>query len=177
MTDCYYCNIKIADIPYRCKYCGMTYCNKHRLPENHDCLFDLRKKGKYFNSLDQTKLLYQDALDYLSKEFTVAKIYNFVTTKSMTKSEAIELLSYFIENSDNSELRKISILAFKVLELKSNRAFNVLENLLLSDEDPEVRKTVIQIIVDNFPKKSKHLINWISEHNKDFKHKKSKRVH
>ncbi|MFX1327824.1 MAG: AN1-type zinc finger domain-containing protein [Promethearchaeota archaeon] len=170
MTNCYYCNNKITDIPYRCKYCGMIFCNQHRLPENHKCAFDLRKKRKYSNYLNQTQLLYQDTLDYLSKELTVAKIYDYVTTKSMTKSEAIELLSYFIENSDNSEMRKISILAFKVLELKSDRAFNILENCLLSDDDPEVRKTVIQVIANNFPKKSKDLINWISEHNKDFKH-------
>ncbi len=114
-------------------------------------------------------MLYQDALDYMSKELTVAKIYDYVTTKSMTKSEAIELLNYFIENSDNSEIRKVSILAFKILELKSDRAFSVLESCLLSDENPEVKKTAVKIIAQNFPKKSKNLLNWINRHKKDFK--------
>ena len=147
----------------------MIFCNKHRLPENHKCPFDLRKKTKFFNSLDKPHLLYQDALDYMSKELTVAKIYDYVTTKSMTKSEAIELLNYFIENSDNSEIRKVSILAFKILELKSDRAFSVLESCLLSDENPEVKKTAVKIIAQNFPKKSKNLLNWINRHKKDFK--------
>jgi len=24
-------------MPYRCRFCGGTYCDEHRLPENHDC--------------------------------------------------------------------------------------------------------------------------------------------
>lgn len=24
-------------LPYKCNYCGWTYCSKHRLPENHNC--------------------------------------------------------------------------------------------------------------------------------------------
>ena len=150
----------------------MIFCNKHRLPENHDCPFDLRKTGKYVNSLDETYLRYQDALEYLSKELTVAKIYDYVSTKQMTKSEAVELLNYFLENSDNSEIRKLSILAFKVLELKSERAFSVLESCLLSDEDPNVRKTAVEIIAHNFPRKSKDLLSWISTRDKDLKNRK-----
>jgi len=147
----------------------MIFCNKHRLPENHNCPFDLIKKAKFLNSLDKPHLLYQDALEYMSKELTVAKIYDYVTTKSMTKSEAIELLNYFIENSDNSEIRKVSVLAFKILELKNDKAFDVLESCLLSDEDPDVKKTAAKVIAQNFPKKSKALLKWISTHDKNRK--------
>ena len=35
---CPICNIQLdALIPYNCKRCGLLYCNKHRLPENHSC--------------------------------------------------------------------------------------------------------------------------------------------
>lgn len=149
----------------------MSFCNKHRLPENHNCPYDLKKKRRYLNSLDKTHLLYQDTLEYMSKGLTVGKIYDYVTTKQMTKSEAIELLNYFIENSDNSEVRKVSILAFEVLELKSDRAFSVLESCLLSEEDPDVKKTATEIIAYNFPKKSKNLLNWINRHKKDLNNK------
>jgi len=144
----------------------MVFCNKHRLPENHKCPFDLRKKEMYINSLEETHLLYQDALEFMSGELTVAKIYNYVTTKLMAKSEAIELLKYFIENSDNSEIRKISILAFKVLELKSDKVFDILESCLLSDEDSDVKKTAAKIIAYNFPKKSENILNWLSKQDK-----------
>ncbi len=145
----------------------MVFCNKHRLPENHECPFDLRKKDFSINTLDQP--LYQDALEYMNKELTVAKIYDYVTTNSITKAEAVELLKYFIENSENSEIRKISILAFKVLELKSNRAYNALESCFLSDEDPEVKKIAEIVISYNFPEKSKDLLDWIRRLNKNLK--------
>ncbi len=151
-------------MPYRCKFCGMVFCGKHRLPENHNCPFDLRKKNIDYNLLDETHLLYQDALEFMSGELTVAKIYDYVTTKSMTTPEAIELLNYFIENSENSEIRKVSILAFKILNLKSDRAYSILESCLLSDEDPEVKKTVKNVILYNFPKKSRDLLIWIRKH-------------
>ncbi len=145
----------------------MIFCNKHRLPENHDCPFDLRQKNKDFNSLD--KPLYQDALDFMDKDITVAKIYDYVTTNQMTKLEAIELLNYFLERIDNKEIRRVSILAFKILELRSDKAYSVLENCLLSDEDPSVIKNAADILRYLFPKKSKELLNWISKNDKNLK--------
>jgi len=170
MPNCYHCQIKIGDLPYRCKFCGMIFCNKHRLPENHDCPFDLRNKGDFFDS-DKNFLLYQDALEYMGNKLTVAKIYDYVTSKQFTKEKAIELLNYFLENSDDYEIKKVSILAFKVLELKSDKAFNVLESSLLSEEDPDVKKIAIEVLSYNFPKKSKKLLSWISSHDKDLKRK------
>lgn len=143
----------------------MVFCNKHRLPENHNCPFDLRKKDIDYNLLGETHLLYQDALEFMSGELTVAKIYDYVTTKSITKPEAIELLNYFIENSENSEIRKVSILAFKILNLKSDRVYSILESCLLSDEDPEVKKTAKNAILYSFPKRSRDLLIWIRKHN------------
>lgn len=143
----------------------MIFCNKHRLPENHDCPFDLRKKDKYYNSLN--KALYQDALEFISKDLTVAKIYDYVTTSQMTKSEAIELLSYFLEKSDKNEIRKVSILAFKVLNLKNDKVYDVLENCILSDENSEVKETAMEVITYIFPKRSRNLLNWINKNKKD----------
>lgn len=36
MVKCDICG-KDVTLPYRCKYCGGTFCDEHRLPENHDC--------------------------------------------------------------------------------------------------------------------------------------------
>jgi len=143
----------------------MIFCNKHRLPENHDCPFDLRKKDKSFDSLD--KPLYLDELEFMNKDLTVAKVYDYVTTNQMTKSEAIELLNYFLEKSNNKEIRKISILAFKILELKSDKAYGVLESCVLLDEDCELKKIAIEVIAYIFPKKSKNLLNWINKNEKN----------
>ena len=79
MTICYFCNKKIDDIPYRSTFCGMVFCSSHRIPENHDCPFDLRKSSEIERILNDFEVLYQDALDFISKDLTVAKIYEFVT--------------------------------------------------------------------------------------------------
>lgn len=165
MPNCFFCNNSIGDLPYRCKYCGMLFCNKHRLPENHYCPFDLRTKNYDFNTLEHP--LYQDALEYMNKDLTVARIYDYVTTKKMTKSEAMELLAYFFENSDNVEFRKITVMAFKILELKDDEAFKTLESFLLSEEDPSIKKVIAECIALNFPKKSRELLNWIKKKDND----------
>lgn len=36
MTTCDYCGEEV-DIPFNCKFCGGTFCSKHRLPEAHEC--------------------------------------------------------------------------------------------------------------------------------------------
>lgn len=44
MNNCDVCGKK-ETLPYKCKYCGGTFCSEHRLPEAHDCTFD----GDYWN--------------------------------------------------------------------------------------------------------------------------------
>lgn len=139
----------------------MNFCTKHRIPENHECPFDLRSKNRSLNSLN--KALYIDALDFMNKDLTVAKVYDYVTTNQMSKSEAVEMLNYFLENNDNEEVRKISILAFKVLELRSDKVYTILENCVLSDEAPNIVNTAKEILSYLFPKKSKELMNWINK--------------
>jgi predicted nucleic acid binding AN1-type Zn finger protein len=33
---CYQCGRRVT-MPYKCKFCGGLYCDKHRLPESHEC--------------------------------------------------------------------------------------------------------------------------------------------
>ena len=42
MTFCEFCGEQIGYLPFTCKYCGGTFCKKHRLPENHECTFELK---------------------------------------------------------------------------------------------------------------------------------------
>jgi len=34
---CHYCG-KEVELPFRCSYCNLTFCDDHRLPENHQCV-------------------------------------------------------------------------------------------------------------------------------------------
>ncbi len=40
------CNEIMNYLPFRCKYCGGTFCKKHRLPENHNCEFNVHTSLK-----------------------------------------------------------------------------------------------------------------------------------
>lgn len=42
MSFCEFCGNEIGYLPFKCKYCGGTFCKKHRLPENHECSFELK---------------------------------------------------------------------------------------------------------------------------------------
>ena len=46
MAKCSYldCNEILNYLPFKCRYCGGTFCKKHRLPENHKCSFELQIK-------------------------------------------------------------------------------------------------------------------------------------
>ncbi|MFW9879511.1 MAG: hypothetical protein ACFFG0_41070, partial [Candidatus Thorarchaeota archaeon] len=121
------------------------------------------------DALSRYELLYQDALDFINKDLTVAKIYEYVTTKQMNDLDATELLTYFIENSDDADTRSISIQAFKVLGLKNDKVLSTLENCIFSEENLFVKKMALEVIQYLFPKKSKDLIRWVNTHNKKLK--------
>jgi len=44
LAKCKYpeCDEILNYLPFKCRYCGGTYCKKHRLPENHKCSFELQ---------------------------------------------------------------------------------------------------------------------------------------
>jgi len=37
INKCHYCKDKIVALPHYCKFCGEKHCDKHLLPESHDC--------------------------------------------------------------------------------------------------------------------------------------------
>lgn len=167
MANCFYCDVIIGGIPYKCKFCGMIFCRIHRLPENHYCSFDLKPKKICNIDLRKSNIIYQDALEFMSEGLTVAKIYEYVTTKRLKETEALNLLNLIIENSDDIEDRSNGIVAFKLLNLKSKEAFNILEKCLISDINSHVRNTAAKVLAHIFPGKSKKLLAWAREHDKE----------
>ena len=60
MTYCEFCGEQIGYLPFTCKYCGGTYCKKHRLPENHECTFELKHVSVVSTTPRSSKKRYQD---------------------------------------------------------------------------------------------------------------------
>ena len=60
MPFCEQCGEEIGYLPFRCKYCGSTFCKKHRLPENHDCTFELKHTPVTPTTPRESRPRYQD---------------------------------------------------------------------------------------------------------------------
>ena len=48
MTHCNHCKRRINALPLKCRYCNGYYCDKHRLPEDHNCrgLKEFKERNK-----------------------------------------------------------------------------------------------------------------------------------
>ncbi len=60
MTYCEFCGEQIGYLPFNCKYCSGTFCKKHRLPENHECTFELKHVPVEPATPRSSKRRYQD---------------------------------------------------------------------------------------------------------------------
>ncbi len=144
----------------------MIFCNRHRIPENHECSFDLTPKSQNEAEIRNTLILYQDALEFMEKETTVADICQYLSTKRLSEQESIDLLTLIVESSDDFETRIHAIHAFEVLKLNLNQTFLILENLILSDKNGNVRKAAARVISKMFPKRSKNLLELYRQNQK-----------
>ena len=87
-----------------------------------------------------------------SPTLTPDKICADVESNKMNKKAATELLITLIESSDtNSRIKSIE--AFSKLSLMSDKAFRIIENCLISDENALIRNAAAKVMFYNFPKK------------------------
>jgi len=82
VTYCEFCGEQISYLPFTCKYCRGTFCKKHRLPENHQCTFELKHVSVEPTTLRGSQKLYPDVAvkkpatqEYLTKGPRVLKKY------------------------------------------------------------------------------------------------------
>jgi hypothetical protein len=73
---CETCGEEIGYLPFKCKYCGGTFCKKHRLPENHECSFEIKHTPVVPISSEQE-----------SKEYPVASLKGRVYTDKESKRD------------------------------------------------------------------------------------------
>ncbi|MFW9773643.1 MAG: leucine-rich repeat domain-containing protein [Candidatus Thorarchaeota archaeon] len=79
---------------------------------------------------------------------------------------AVELLLSLLEKSDNSEMRRKSIIALEKLGVNDYKIFKILENILLSDENPYVRSAAAKLIGQSYLKYGKKTLLWVIQHEK-----------
>jgi len=94
------------------------------------------------------------------------KIYSSVANGKVSKAIAAEQLISLIEGSDNPITRAESIKISEKLKIRDQKIFKILENSLLSDESPLVRKSAANFIGQIFLKKGLNTLIWVVQHDK-----------
>jgi len=94
------------------------------------------------------------------------KIYSNVENGKFSKAIAAELLISLIEGSDNPTTRAESVDISEKLKIHDKKIFKILENSLLSDESPLVRKSAANFIGQIFLKKGLNTLIWVVQHDK-----------
>ena len=92
------------------------------------------------------------------------KIYADVINNRLNKEVATDLLISLIE-SPNEKIRIESIEFFYKLSLSSDKAFRIIENCLISDENALIRSAAAKVLFYNFPKKKNFLpLKYVIQH-------------
>jgi len=87
-----------------------------------------------------------------SSTLTPEKICADVESNNMNKKAATDLFITMIESSDtNSRIKSIE--AFSKFSLMSDKAFKIIENCLVSDENALIRNAAAKVMFYNFPKR------------------------
>jgi hypothetical protein len=88
------------------------------------------------------------------------KIFEKFSQKDLDKYTALNLLESIIDNSEDDKLRIESIEILNKIGINDKYTFRLVENLLISDRDPEIRKLALNFVFNNYPKKILKLIKW-----------------
>jgi hypothetical protein len=98
-----------------------------------------------------------------NNSLSVEKIYNDSLNKSITKATASEMLITLVEESHDDIIRIKSIDFLGKLCLKDKKIFKILENVLISDENPLIRSVALEFLFKSYPNECYKTIKWMIE--------------
>ena len=102
----------------------------------------------------------------MSKSITLQQIKHDLVNNKITRAEANELLTSLIENSENNHYRVKCIEEFGEIIIRTEKNFHILENYLISDENPLIRSIAAKIILLKFPKLCTNPLKWVIQNDK-----------
>ncbi len=164
MPICQYCGGLFHYLLFKCKWCDMSFCRKHRLPVKHDCIF--RPSRKNILSTKKTRQLYREGTNQADEILMPEEIFIGVKNKIINKTDALKYLTASIEYSKDTQIRVDCIEILNKLNFKDKNLFKILESILISDENLELRNAAVKTILRFFPKESKNVIEWVFENEK-----------
>lgn len=97
-------------------------------------------------------------------KLTPKKIHENHINSHLDKNTAFEQLASLIENSDDVDVRLESIKLIGDLDLISNQSFKLLENLLISDTNEDVRIAAAEMLRVHFIDRAFEPMKWALQH-------------
>ena len=86
----------------------------------------------------------------------------------ITRADALDLLFTLIDHSEDDSLRLQYLSTLQKLELKNKHIYHLLENLLISDENEDIRSFAGKILISNFSEIELEPIMWAVENESSY---------
>ncbi|MFX1444131.1 MAG: hypothetical protein ACFFHV_12000 [Promethearchaeota archaeon] len=94
-------------------------------------------------------------------QITPAKLYQFYKTKKINKSEFINRIITMYEFSDSEKIRIECLKTLESVNIKTEKVFKFLEEVVISDPNIEVRLNAVSLALKKFPEKGYNLVNYL----------------
>lgn len=96
--------------------------------------------------------------------FSPKKIYEDLKRNRINKSSAADLLIFLIGNNTNFEIRLESIKTLQKIKFTNDKVFSVMEDLLVSDSNEEIRELAAYNLKESFQEKALSPLKWALEY-------------
>jgi hypothetical protein len=93
MARCTFCKKETGYLPFHCKYCGNSFCSEHRLPENHNCTFEIQFK-KIDKNLREEPIINKKIEEKKVKEFSLKPKLQFDDDSVVLKDQDFILIKH-----------------------------------------------------------------------------------
>ncbi|MFX1572588.1 MAG: hypothetical protein ACFFB0_07560 [Promethearchaeota archaeon] len=99
---------------------------------------------------------------------TPNEVYENYRNSRIDITKTIDLLISLIENIDNDKIRKESIEILNKLNFNHSKVFKVLESILISDENENLRYSAAKVIKSKFLEKGLKPLLWALQHESSY---------
>jgi len=100
----------------------------------------------------------------MGKLLSPETIYSNLKNKEIDRNIAYDQLISLIEGSNNPKIRSESISILNQLKFRDPTIFKIVESSLLSDENPYVRRSAVNLIGHQFLKEGIDTLTWVVQH-------------
>ena len=103
-------------------------------------------------------------------QVTPTKLYELYKEKKINKSEFIDRIITIYEFSDSEKIRIECLRTIDSVNIRNERIFKFLEEIIISEPDIEVRLKATSLVLKNFPENVYNLVNYLfdSSESKEF---------